>query len=338
MTIKEIAKESGYGVGTVSRVLNHSPNVSEAAKRRIMEVLNAHNFQPNTNARHLKMQAQYGVAIIVKGTQNMLFGRILEQMQVLIEEKGYASVLHYIDQDGDEAELAQQICRERKPYGIIFLGSNFMEEDPRLTALEIPCITVTNNVASLNLRNVSSISVDDSSAAAFVMDYLYDRGHREIGVIGGDPRLSQPSMMRLNGCQGSWLKHGITFDMDKSYAYSRFSLDGGYTAAEQLLEKYPEMTAIFAMSDIMAIGAIRCLYDHGRRVPQDISVVGYDGIELALYTHPKLTTIRQNTERLSGRGVEILLYCIEHPGNTIHEIVPYELQEGSSVRRIDGRS
>lgn len=334
MTIKEIAKESGYGVGTVSRVLNNSPNVSEAAREKITAVLEAHHFQPNTNARHLKLQTQYGIAIIVKGIQNMLFGSILEKMQAQIEKKGFASVLYYVDQDGDEVTEALQICREKKPYGIIFLGSNFDPEDLRLKKLDVPCITVTTNAASLNLVTMSSISLDDSGAAYFVMDYLYKRGHQEIGVIGGDPGMSQPSLLRLNGCQIFCIEHGLPFDRERNYAYARFSLEGGYLATEKLLNDYPAMTAIFAMSDMMAIGAIRCLYDHGKRVPQDVSVFGFDGIELAGYTHPKLTTIRQNAERLSDRGVEILLYCIDHPGNAIHEIVPYELQEGSSVKTI----
>lgn len=334
MTIKEIAKESGYGVGTVSRVLNHSPNVSDEAREAILDVIEKHHFEPNPNAKHLKLQTKVGIAIIVKGTQNMLFASILEKMQVCIERSGIATLIYYIDQDANEVDRALSVCKERNPYGIVFMGSNLEENGGVLKELEIPCLIVTNSAASLNMKNVSSIAVDDTAAASCMIDYLVARGHRNIGIIGGDPTLSRPSYLRLGGCQTSFFRHRIPFDPDSQYAYARFSLEGGYRATEELLQKDPDMTAIFAMSDIMAIGAIRALYDHGRRVPLDISVTGYDGIELSKYIHPTLTTVRQNADRLATRGAEILIRCIREGTDAVHEVIPYELQEGTSVRTL----
>lgn len=334
MTIKEIARESGYGVGTVSRVLNNSPNVSEEAREAILEVVRRHHFKPNANAKHLKLQTRLGIAIIVKGTQNMLFAMIVEKMQALIEKSGYATMIYYIDQDANEVRQAELICVERKPYGIVFMGSNLVEYGKQLAALEVPCILVTSSAAELNLNMVSSISIDDTTAAGCVVDHLYAQGHRRIGMIGGDIEKSRPSYLRMVGCQSAFFRHKLTFDPERQYAYARFSLEGGYQATEKLLAAYPEMTAIFAMSDIMAIGAIRALHDHGKKVPEDISVVGYDGIELANYILPKLTTIRQNAVRMAERGTEILLHCIQDEVGAIHEIIPFELQEGDSVRTI----
>ena len=334
MTIKEIAKESGYGVGTVSRVLNNSRNVSDEACAAIMAVVEKHHFEPNANAKHLKLQARFGIAIIVKGTQNMLFAAILEKMQKSIEQNGIATLIFYIDQDANEVERAVSVCRERRPYGVIFMGSNLEENGESLRQLDVPCLIVTNSAATLNLKNVSSIAVDDTAAASCMIDYLVAKGHTKIGLIGGDPALSRPSYLRLGGSQSSFFRHRIPFDPEKQYAYARFSLEGGYRATEELLRKYPDMTAIFAMSDIMAIGAIRALYDHGLRVPVDISVAGYDGIELSKYIHPTLTTIRQNTDRMASRGTEILIHCIRENADAIHEIIPFELQEGSSVRGL----
>ena len=130
------------------------------------------------------------------------------------------------------------------------------------------------------------------------------------------------------------LHHGCHLDMDKQYEYSRFSLEGGYQAARALLQKYPEMTAVFTMSDLIAIGAIRAIRDLGKKVPQDISVTGFDGIEAARFIDPRLTTIRQNTDRFAVRGVEILLYLIQSGGQAIHEIIPFEMQKGESVRSL----
>ena len=131
-----------------------------------------------------------------------------------------------------------------------------------------------------------------------MIEYLYAQGHRKIGLIGGKPDQSRPSLSRLTGSQSAMFRLGLPFEMKKQYAYARFSLQSGYTAMEYLLKHCPDITAVFAMSDLMALGAIRALNDHGLRVPQDISVSGYDGIALGRYSTPRLTTIRQNRAEL----------------------------------------
>lgn len=312
MTIKDIAKESGYAIGTVSRVLNNNPSVSPAARAKILEVIKRYNYQPNSNAKHLKQQSSDGLALIVKGTQNMLFVDILEKMQAILEERGYVSTVYYIDEEANEVAQAELICAERKPYGIAFLGSNLEYFTPQLAELRVPCLLLTNSAATLNIPNLSSVSVDDVSASSLMIEYLYAQGHRKIGLIGGKPDQSRPSLSRLTGSQSAMFRLGLPFEMEKQYAYARFSLQSGYTAMEYLLKHCPDITAVFAMSDLMALGAIRALNDHGLRVPQDISVSGYDGIALGRYSNPRLTTIRQSSERLAQRGAEILLNCIEN--------------------------
>ena len=109
MTIKDIAREAGYSVGTVSRVLNNSPDVSDKARKKILDVVDKYHFKLNSNAKHLKMQSKDGIAIIIKGTQNMLFATIVEQMQGLIRQKDYSCMVYYLDEDDNELEQAIQI-------------------------------------------------------------------------------------------------------------------------------------------------------------------------------------------------------------------------------------
>ena len=122
MTIKDIARLSGYGVATVSRVLNDHPDVSEEARRRVLAVVEEQGFQPNNNAKHLKQQASTSIAIIVKGTMNLLFADLVEKLQALLREAGRDAAVYYLDEDANEVAYALQLCRERKPLGIIFLG------------------------------------------------------------------------------------------------------------------------------------------------------------------------------------------------------------------------
>lgn len=331
MTIKDIARESGYAVGTVSRVLNHHPSVSEEARRKILAVVAAHGYQPNANAKHLKQQASEGLAIIVKGTQNALFADLLDKLQACVESRGYTPTVYYINEASDELTYARMVCTERKPFGIFFVGSHPHCFTPELAELGIPCLLLTNNAAAAGIGNLSSVSVDDRAAASVMIDHMYKKGHRVIGIIGGDPQTSRPSQQRLDGCLDAMRRLGLPFDFAQQYACAGFAIEDGYTAAEQLLARCPGLDAVFAMSDMMALGAIRALRDHGLQVPADIAVAGYDGIALGRFTVPRLTTIRQDTALLAARAAEILLGCIEQGSPAAHEIVPFAWVEGESI-------
>ena len=331
MTIKDIARESGYAVSTVSRALNGHPDVSPIARAKIMAVVEARHFSPNNNAKHLKQASSSGVAVVVKGTRNMLFAGMVEQVQTRIEDGGYAAAVYYQDEDADEVEQARQICRERNPLGILFLGGDLDNFRAGFAQVGLPCVLVTNSAAALEFPNLSSVTTDDASAAACAVEYLMERGHRSIGILGGNLACSQISYRRLTGCEDAFRRRGVPFDRARQYESARFSMPMAYEATLRLLDRSPELTALFAMSDVMAIGALRALRDRGRRVPEDISVMGYDGIELGRFCVPRLSTVRQDAERLALRGVEILLRQLEQGGQAVHELAPFRLVAGESV-------
>lgn len=332
MTIKDIAKLSGYAVGTVSRVLNGRPDVSEEAREKILAVVEAHQFKPNSNARHLKQQASSGVALIVKGIQNMLFADLVERIQARVKDGGYPCLVYYIDEDDNEIEQALQVCRERRPMGILFLGSNLSLFETGFGKIKIPCVLVTNSAAKLALSNLSSVSTDDIGAACQVVEKLMDLGHHTIGILGGKVEQSNASQARLEGVRQAFARRSMVLDEARQYETARFDLPGGYAAMERLLDKLPGMTAVFAMSDVQALGALRALHDRGLRVPEDISVVGFDGIELGRFAVPQLATVRQDAQRLAERSVDLLIHQIRDGAGPAHELIPYTYLEGESVK------
>lgn len=333
MTIKDIAKESGYSISTVSRVLNHRRDVSPEAKQRIGEIVAAHHFVPNNNAKHLKQIASKTIAVLVKGTSNMLFASIVEEIQAMIGKTKYALEVSYLDEDANEVEEAVIYCRERNPIGLLFLGGNLEFFQERFGEITVPSVLVSNQGKRLSFPNLSSVATDDMQAARCAVDYLIDQGHTKIGIIGGDRKLSYTSLQRYRGCMESFAAHRIAFDEKMSYEKARFSYDSAYRAMQRLYEK-AELTAVFAMSDVMAIGAVRALRDMGRRVPEDISVMGFDGITISEYYNPKLTTIQQQYRVLAARSVEILRNDIELSASAVHEIVPFKLVPGESVKKL----
>ena len=264
----------------------------------------------------------------------MLFAAIVEQMQGLIKQKGFACLIYYIDEDEDELEQALLVCRERRPLGILFLGSSQEYLKGRFSEIEIPCMLVTNSAESLGFSNLSSVGTDDTEAAKAAVQYLISLGHTNIGILGGKTEISHAAKARFDGCIKAFEEAGMPFSRDMQYVTARFSMPDGYHAMEKLLDKMPDITAVFAMSDVMAVGAMRAIHDRGLRVPEDISVMGFDGIELGRYMTPQLTTIRQHKERIASRSVEILLDCISENRPAVHEITSFHLIPGESVGKI----
>ena len=327
VTIKDIARESGYSISTVSRVLNHRSDVSPEAKKKIEEIVEKFHFVPNNNAKHLKQTNSKAIGVLIRGASNMLFANMVEEIQRMIAKTEYSLILHYLEQ-------ALQLCRERKPAGLLFLGGNpeFFKKD--FVKVEIPCVLVSNRANTMSFENLSSVATDDMEAARCAVDVLFEAGHQEIAILGGCVKRSHTSYQRYKGCLASFKNHNAVFDEERCLERVRYSFDSAYQGMLRLIAKYPNLTAVFAMSDVMAIGAIRALIDKGYRIPEDISVIGFDGTASAEYYNPKLATVKQQYQVLATRGVEILLGQIESQKEPIHELVPFELVSGESVRVI----
>ena len=335
MTIKDLAEKTGYGVATVSRVLNNHPNVSAKARRVILEAVEESGFQINTNAKQLKAHAT-SILVVVKGTSNELFGEMVETIQNLIAQTQYPLHVDYMDEDSNEVLRAIQLCREKKPLGILFLGGNSQNFARDFEKIDIPCVLVSNDASSLPFANLSSVFTDDRQAARCAMDSLIALGHRKFVIVGGDRQVSDTSRLRYEGCLQSFRKHGIDYDEELDYQGVRYSYQDGYNATQQLIASGRQFTALFAQADVMAIGAIRALHNNGLRVPQDVSVMGYDGLPLGSFLVPQLSTVIQSAELMARRSVEILIERIENGGDACHESVQYSLAQRESTRRISG--
>ena len=300
LTIKDIARISGCSVSTISRVINDRPDVRPETKEHVLKVMREAGFVPNTNARQLKIQQSRSLVFVVKGTRNLFFSDFLVQLQRAATLYGYNGIVSYLDENANEIDAAEKILREIKPKGMIFLGG--------------------------------SVAVDDRSAAYTAVDYLIQQGHRKIAVLGG-PVTSYPSVMRREGAQQAMQDAGILFS-DKLYGLSNYDFESAYHAVNSLLARRADFTALFAMSDVIALGAIRALASAGLRVPEDVSVIGFDGITMSRYCVPVLTTVVQPSEQISLQSIELLVRQIEHgaPAQTI--TLQPELQQGESVRAI----
>ena len=334
MTIKDLAAQTGYSVGTVSRVLNNQPHVSELAREIILKAAAESGFQLNTNAKQLKQQHGTSILVICKGNANELFDTLLVAIQSRIAQTNYPLIVDYIDEQENEVRRAVQLSLEKKPLGILFLGGNQAHFQADFHHISVPCVLVTNSAAELPFANLSSVSSDDKMAAALAIDHLVGLGHQKIVVVGGHRESSDTTRLRYQGCLDAFQSHGICFEEGRDYEAARFSYRDGYRAARELLGRNPEFTALFAMSDVMAIGAIRALGDGGKRVPEDVSVIGFDGLTIGEYMLPRLATVEQSVDALAERSLDLLWKQIEEGITARHETVPVTLLPKESTRKV----
>lgn len=334
MTIKDLSAQTGYSVGTVSRALNNHPNVSKKAREKILQAAEESGFQLNVNAKQLKQLHGNSILVVVKGTSNELFAELMEAIQTRFAPLKYPLIVDYQDEDVNEVARAAQLCAEKKPLGIMFLGGNQLNFRTHFSKIDVPCVLVTNSAAELDFPNLSSVYTDDFQASKDAMETLVSMGHREIAIIGGKYDGSDTSRLRFDGCMEVLDRRGVRFDREKDYIGVRFSYHDGYKATKHLLNSGRKFTALFAVADVIAIGAIRALRDSGLRVPEDVSVMGYDGLILGDYLVPQLSTVHQPVELLAKRSTEILLDCIEDDGKARHETVPYTIVNRESTRTL----
>ena len=334
MTIKDIARESGCAIGTVSRVLNNHPDVSDNMRQKVLAIVEKHGFVLNTNARQLKAQDRKNIVIIVKGASSTLLNGLLEKIQKKLEILPYTANVVVLDENDNEGMVATRINFEQKPLGFIFLGGSPKKLRGDFEKVHIPSVLISNQAESLGSAYISSVSIDNMKASFTSAEFLLKNGHRKIGVIGGALD-SEISSTRYEGFLSALISAGVHFDFDHSYEIAKYSFEGGALAAKRLIEKNPDITAVFTMSDAMAIGACRAFRDLGYKVPENISVIGFDGLAISDYLCPRLTTIRQIEEELACEGLNVLLDSIENKASCCHKIVPFEFIEGESVKKID---
>lgn len=203
-----------------------------------------------------------------------------------------------------------------------------------MNELDIPCVVAATSARELAFDNVSSVCVDDEAATMELVQYLTGYGHKDIVVMGGEISDKHISFSRYLGCKKGFEKSGLEFDPDKNYMACRYSYEAGYETTKRLLEKNIHVTAIVGLSDTIAVGAIRAIEDAGKKVPDDISVVGFDGTVISRFYTPRITSMGQDINSIAKRSVELLMKHIHYTLGCEHDYAPHNLIEGESVRRV----
>jgi LacI family transcriptional regulator len=336
MTIKDIAKLSGVGVSTVSRVLNDRPDVSEESRRRVLQVIAECNYLPNNSARSLVRTKSDAIGLVVRGVQNPFYTGIIRAIERDLDAEGCTMVMRQIGSCEDEIKCGAMMEREKRLQGIIFLGgrSDYTPAETALLNVPFVCCSYTNAYGTLDPTQYSSVSIaDEQEAYRAVMD-LAQKGHRRIAALSTDPRDCSISQLRCAGYARALHDLGLAPEDGEIICTDDFTIESAYRAVTQRLKRPADFTAIFAISDDMAIGAMRALRESGRSIPEDCSIIAIDGLTVSEYIYPMLTTLCQPTDEMGARSVDILMSVIRG-GTHRHLILPTTLRTGQSVRDLN---
>jgi len=339
ITIKEIAQICGVGVSTVSRAMNNHPDINKETKDMIMRVISEHDYVPNNSARNLKRSDGKTIAVLVKGISNPLFYRMMKVFEKEIKREKHTLVLQHVDEKQDEIDVAIQLEKEKRLRGIIFLGGNFSHSDEKLRKLSVPFVLATIGLLEdENKKKYASVSVDDVKESIKITEYLIGRGHKRIALVGPLKDDESIGRLRMEGYCRALKAHGIGVDDNlicrMKEDLDTYSMENGYAMMKELLESGADFTAVYALSDRMAIGACKAVFDSGKRVPEDYSVVGFDGLDLAGFYNPSITTLRQPLEEMAQEAIRMLFDVVEGRSKNRHIVFEGELIEGQSVKTV----
>jgi LacI family transcriptional regulator len=336
LTIEDVAERAGVSISTVSRVVNQSVPVDPTTEARVREAIAALGYRPNLLARSFRQQATQTIGLLVPDNSNPFFAEVARA----IEDAGFASGYSVVLCNSDLSEIKQEayidVLLAKRVDGLILISTGFIPPESGLELMDrisqagVPCVVVDRDLGDLPFDQVM---VDNHQGGSLAGRHLLGLGHRRIACVAGHRDLA-PSAGRIAGFFQVLNDAGIE-SPNVALVIGDSHFEGGIAAAQELLSSGVEFTAVFAFNDLMAIGVIAALQRAGRRVPDDVSVIGFDNIPQTAAMFPAVTTIAQPTAELGTRSVELLLSRIKNRSVSPERLVlSTKLIERESCRLI----
>ncbi len=334
-TLKDVAQFAGVTPATVSYALSGKRPISEETKARIMEAVEALDYVPDLNARGLSMRDSKLIGVVVPQTepgdrlmfQNSFYSEILGSIEYYARQRGY----HILISATDANESYMTLARQRNLDGIIVIGMYPDEFYQQMKKTQIPIVLIDSYC---NDHYYHNIRIDDAYGSYLATRYILDCGHEHIAFFSGQLKENGVMKKRLLGYRQALEEYDLPFR--EEYVFEgQIDYAAGIRLSGELLSADLPVTGIVAAADILAIGAIKGLFEAGKYVPADYSVIGFDDLEIAQYLTPGLTTIHQDISRKGQKAVELLLSHIEDP--TLpkqEEILQLGLVERGSVKKL----
>jgi len=310
--MKDVAEAAGVSVATVSAVLNQRTTrvpVSDATKTKVLEAARRLNYHLNEQARALRQGKSNTIGVVTADITQPFSGQMLRVVESEVHRRNYRFWISDVQNNRQKEKLYLALFMQKQVDGILFLGaSNEIEDDGIVMLVEngIPVVLTEREITG---RNVPCVMVDNIKGGYLATEHLIGQGHGQVAYITGPPG-NIISQQRRAGYGKALQAHDLPCLPDL-IAEGGLTLECGYRAMQELLQRLELPAAVFAFNDMVALGAIRAILDRGLQVPEDVAVVGYDDIPMASYSEPPLTTVGQPVEHMCKEGVQTLLSILE---------------------------
>lgn len=326
-TIREVAKRAGVSTATVSRVINNTSKVNADLKKRVEDAIMDLNYLPNDAAITLYKGRSKIIALFVPDIANPYYPELARAVEDVTNQHGYTFVLCNTDDDLQKEKTYRDALKQKSVDGIIVVSSTISEEEAN--RMSIPAITLDRKITP----NMGSITVNNRDGAREAVGFLMSIGCERIGHIAG-PGHDNNAVNRKEGYLDEVSAEGwFTPDYVREGDYS---FEGAVDITHDLLTEHTDIDGLFVGNDLMAIGALKAAHDLGIRVPDDLSIVGFDGINLGKMTTPPLTTMAQPIYEMGTCAARMLLELIESGlNNPGHKEFSVQLTERQSTRRLE---
>lgn len=331
VTIYDVAEKAGVSIATVSKVINNTGNMRESTRKRVLDTMKELNYSPNIMASALTGKSTKTIGLLVPDISNPFFAELSKQIEDRAHEKGMSVIICSTDANPEKEKKYLQVLQQKQADGIL-IASKFQDDTllDDLIEKKKPLVMLTIDDPT---KNVSKISVDDFKGGFIATNYLLNQGHRNIFILAED---AYSSRLRIYGYREA---HELIGEKvrEENIMYSTATIEGGKKSLEAILERKEEdqPTAIFACNDLLAIGIIHAAKEHNIRIPEEISVIGFDNTILATTTVPELTSVAQPVADMGKKSVDLLMKEIE-AGTQLkerHLFTPELIVRGTTMMR-----
>jgi DNA-binding LacI/PurR family transcriptional regulator len=306
-TIKDVAQAADVSTATVSHVINRTRYVSDEVQQRVLQAMERLNYQPNAVARGLRTKRTHLLALVIPDITNPFFTDLARGFQDAADQSGYVVVVCNTDRALEHELRFLDILRQQRVDGLVLNPTMVTAEDlKRLLKAQVVVVLIGSQIDD---PEFDLVMVDNIRAGADAAQHLIDLGHRRIGLICG-PRTTSSGLQRYKGYCQAFERNDLPV-LEEWVVEGHFTQEGGYACMQRILSQRPLPTAVFAASDVMALGAKMAIEDAGLCIPEDMSLVGFDDIPKVTWVSPKLSTIAQPRYQMGWEAARLLIDRIE---------------------------